>query len=330
MDEADLPGPHLTLSNGIGGRDLEKFSDIVKWSFIVLFNYFRHSRVIRRQLKTPGKHAFLVHGDTITTVIGAVMGRLLHGKTVMHVEAGLRSFNWRHPFPEELDRIVVSKIARYHFSPGPIPISNLHRAKVKGKIIDTKLNTVLDSLRYAQVAPGANDLGSGFDPESPYYIISIHRNELMSDERALKRLLESIQSHSEKHDIQAVFLDHPITKERLTKLGYDHLLKSSKILRIPKLSYYRFIQLVAKSKYIVTDSGGLQEEAAYLDIPCLVHRMATERQEGVGENVVLSMYDQEKVDAFLENPGKYQGKKANDEIKPTKIIIDTLAADGFI
>jgi UDP-N-acetylglucosamine 2-epimerase (non-hydrolysing) len=280
-------------------------------------------------LKQTGRHAFVVHGDTVTTVLGALMGRL-HRTTVVHVEAGLRSFNWRHPFPEEIDRMIVSRLARYHFAPGQTPIDNLHKAEVKGKIVDTKRNTVLDSLRYARAASTEGLDTHGADLSKPYYVISIHRNELMSDEAALHGLLETIQKHAQTHDIQAMFLDHPITKERLTKLGYDNLLDHENIFRMPKLSYYRFIQLVSNAKYIITDSGGLQEEAAYLDIPCLVHRMATERQEGLGENVVLSLYDQKKVDQFLANPDKYHGQKAEDSIKPTQTIITTLRADGFI
>jgi UDP-N-acetylglucosamine 2-epimerase (non-hydrolysing) len=328
MIDANLPEPHITLSDGARGHDLEKISDIIMWAFAVLGNYLKMRKKIKTYLRQPGRHLFIVHGDTVTTVLGALMGRA-HRQKVAHIEAGLRSFNWRHPFPEELDRIVVSKLARYHFSPGLIPIENLRKAGVKGVIVDTKRNTVLDSLRLARQSK-VSPIDARIDVTKPYYIVSIHRNELLSDEKSLRSLLESIKSHADTAREKAVYLDHPVTKERLDKLGYNDLLEHSNIVRIPKLSYYKFIQLVAKSRYIVTDSGGLQEEAAYLNIPCLVHRMATERQEGVGQNVVLSMYDQAKVDAFLQNPSNFKGKEAEDNIKPTEIIIAALKDAGYI
>jgi len=328
MKDADLPTPQIALGNGVQGHDLDKPTDLIRWGITVTIGYIRNYRNIRAFLRQPGRHAFVVHGDTVTTVLGALVGRL-HRKPVMHIEAGLRSYNWRHPFPEELDRMIVSKLARYHFSPGAIPITNLHKAHAKGEIIDTKRNTVLDSLRMAKAAPiKPSEIPA--DLSQPYYVVSIHRNELMSDEGALQGLLEIIQQHSERAKIRAIFLDHPITKERIKQLGYDHYLAGKNITRLPKLSYYRFIQLVSKAKYIVTDSGGLQEEAAYLDIPCLVHRMATERQEGLGQNVVLSVYDRGKVEAFLKNPEQYRGKKAEATIRPTQIIVDKLYSDGFI
>jgi UDP-N-acetylglucosamine 2-epimerase (non-hydrolysing) len=328
MSDADLPEAHITLSNGAHGHDLEKMSDLVKWAFVVAGRYMKNRGKIKSFLKQPGNHLFIVHGDTITTVFGALIGRL-HRQKVAHIEAGLRSFNWRHPFPEELDRIVVSKLARYHYSPGSVPIENLHKAKVKGLIVDTKRNTVLDSLRLAQ-ASDARDLDSRLDTTKPYYVVSIHRNELLSNEESLKGLLQSIRNHADVAAEKAVYLDHPVTKERLDKLGYNDLLDHSNIIRIPKLSYYKFIQLVSKSQYIVTDSGGLQEEAAYLNIPCLVHRMATERQEGIGQNVVLSLYDQATVDAFLKDPSAYRGEEAEKDIKPTEIIVASLRKLGFI
>jgi UDP-N-acetylglucosamine 2-epimerase len=239
MSDADLPEAHITLSNGAHGHDLEKISDLVKWAFVVAGRYMKNRGKIKSFLKQPGNHLFIVHGDTITTVFGALIGR-------------------------------------------------------------------------------------------PYYVVSIHRNELLSNEESLKGLLQSIRNHADVAAEKAVYLDHPVTKERLDKLGYNDLLDHSNIIRIPKLSYYKFIQLVSKSQYIVTDSGGLQEEAAYLNIPCLVHRMATERQEGIGQNVVLSLYDQATVDAFLKDPSAYRGEEAEKDIKPTEIIVASLRKLGFI
>ena len=330
MDDAGLPAPHFTLTNGRSGKDLEKKSDIVLWGFKLSGQTMKEFRAIKRQLRdAPGKHAVMVHGDTVTTVYGAVLAKFLR-LPIVHIEAGMRSHDWRNPFPEEIDRRIVGKLARYHFTPGDTPTGDLKKEGAKGEIIDTLRNTVLDSLRYAQKAPVTSKGFGALDIKKPYVVISIHRNELMSNPKALKELLESIRDHSKKDDLQMVFLDHPITKERITALGYDDILKGSNIIRLPKLSYYRFIQLASKAKYAITDSGGLQEESSFLGIPCLIHRLATERVEGLGKTAELSMYDKKKVEAFMNNPDKYVGHKEGDDIQPTKIILKTLFDAGFL
>lgn len=330
MGDAKLPEPHFTLTNGRSGKDLEKKTDIFLWGLHLLGRTVRDFSKIKRQLKsTPGKHAFMVHGDTITTVYGALLGRLM-GYPVVHVEAGMRSHDWRNPFPEEIDRRIVAKFADIHFSPGDTPTNDLKKEHARGQIVDTLRNTVLDSLRYAQKAPVSNGGFGKLDMQKPYVVISIHRNELMANPKALKELLESIRDHSQKDNLQMVFLDHPITKERITGLGYDSILEGKNIIRLPKLSYYRFIQLASKAKYAITDSGGLQEESSFLGIPCLIHRMATERMEGLGKTAELSLYDKEKVEAFMNNPDRYIGTKEGDEIQPTKIILDSLESAGYI
>lgn len=330
MDDAKLPEPHYVLTDGRKGRDLEKKTDILLWGMRLSGQTVKDLRKIKKQLKdTPGKHAVMVHGDTVTTVYGALLGKLL-GLPIVHVEAGMRSHDWRNPFPEEIDRKIVGKLARYHFSPGDTPTNDLIKEKAKGEIIDTLRNTVLDSLRYAQKAPVSNKAFGKLDVNKPYVVVSIHRNELMANPKALKELLESIRDHAKSDNLQMVFLDHPITKERITQLGYDDILKSRNIIRLPKLSYYRFIQLISNAKYAITDSGGLQEETAFLGIPCLIHRMATERMEGLGKTAELTYYKKDKVEEFLNNTDKYIGEKEGNKIQPTKIIIDKLVSSGFL
>ena len=330
MEDAQLPEPHFTFTNGRKGKDLEKKSDILLWAGRLLRSTTVETRKIRKLLKeSPGNHAVMVHGDTVTTVYGALLAKALR-LPIVHIEAGMRSHDWRNPFPEEIDRKIVGKMAQYHFTPGDTPTNDLKKEKAKGEIINTLRNTVLDSLRYAQKAPATKGSFGKLSTSKPYVVISIHRNELMANPRALKELLESIHDHSEKDNLQMVFLDHPITKERITQLGYDNLLVGKNIIRLPKLSYYKFIQLASNATYTITDSGGLQEESAFLGIPCLIHRMATEREEGLGKTAELSLYDNSKVEAFMRNPSAYRGEKEGDAIQPTKIIIDKLAQEGFI
>lgn len=322
---ADIARPDIAIGQDSQAADLEKISRVPMWFTKVWTGFFKHRRAIKKRLAASGdeKHAIIVHGDTTTTLLGSRMGRLL-GVTVVHVEAGLRSFNWRHPFPEELNRIFVSKIARIHFAPGDEPVRNLKKAGVKGKIINTRYNTVLDSLRMAQ----DSKTPLPFKVPKTYCLISIHRNELLAQPKELEKILRHIQEFAK--NIPIIFLEHPITKERIKSLKLGHLLRHQNIQLVPKQSYYRFIQLLAKSSCVITDSGGLQEESAYLGIPCLVHRRATERNEGLGENVVLSLYDDNKVTEFCNNYIKYRRPGVSKSISPTKKILATLRQDKYL
>jgi len=324
--ESNTPEPNIKIANGRKGKDLEKIWDMVLWLKDIILKYHLVRQNLKRLKKqNPGELIIIVHGDTVTTVLGAIFGRL-NRLPVAHIEAGLRSGNWRHPFPEELDRRIVSKIATRHFAPGQEPVSNLHKAKVAGEIIDTKYNTVLDSLRIAQMS---KKKVSGLDAlPKDYFVSSIHRNELMAQPEELRRTLENIASKSK--EVPCVFLDHPVTKGKIRSLKLDHILDIDTVTRLHKLQYFQFISLMSRSKFIVTDSGGLQEESAYLGIPCLVHRLTTERNEGLGKNVVLSYYDDVRVKDFLSKPEKYRTPGLASQISPTELIVTNLRSNKFV
>lgn len=323
--DADISDPDFKVGRKENDADLESIKSVPLWFLKVWGGFFKHRKAIKKRLAAnrAEKNIVLIHGDTTTTLIGAMMGKFLR-LPVAHVEAGLRSYNWRHPFPEELNRIYTSKIARLHFAPGDTPVGNLQRAHTKGEIINTRYNTVLDSLRLARQSKAV--LRHGLPKR--YCLVSIHRNELMAQPKELKSILGKIRDFAET--LPVVFLDHPITKERLQNLGYDDLLKHKNITRLPKLSYYTFIQVLTKADCVITDSGGLQEETAYLGIPCLVHRKATEREEGIGENVVLSYYDSEKVEEFCANYKKYSKEGVVGSISPVRSIITSLRDKNYI
>ena len=290
MADANLPAPHYTLTDGRRGHDLEKKSDIIVWAMHLFGRTVREFFALKRQLKAvPGKHAVMVHGDTVTTVYGALLGWFL-GYPVVHVEAGMRSHDWRNPFPEEIDRRVVAKFASIHFSPGDTPTNDLKKEQVKGWVVDTLRNTVLDSLRYAQKAPASPEGFGALDMTRPYVVISIHRNELMANSTALKELLESIRDHSEKDQLQMVFLDHPITKERITALGYDT------------------IRLVEKLPDINPDP---------LDLP-----------DGVmARPSIVAIFDAIAQEILLVTPARPDGRPADDAYEAAEARLRAVAAD---
>lgn len=315
------------LANGYKQRDLENYFQVLRWLPTVILNFFKNRKKIKRvvEMNSSGKNLVMVHGDTNTTLLGAMFGKLL-GLPVAHVEAGLRSFDIMHPFPEELNRRIVSRIASIHFAPGDQPVKNLN--KNKGVVINTFYNTVKDSIGLVQ------DINTIELPESlsaHYGVVSIHRNELLSDKVGLRDFLK-VLSEGELKNSNLIFLEHPVTAEKIRVLGYDKYLASPNIIRLPKLDYPTFMKLLGGADFVLTDSGGLQEECTYLNIPCVVHRKVTERMEGLGANVELTGMKAESVAKILAKllNRTMTARTLDNQLSPTQVITDYLKKEGYI
>jgi UDP-N-acetylglucosamine 2-epimerase (non-hydrolysing) len=320
LAELGLPEPDLWLGHGAHGRDLRSTRDVPVWLARVLPRFARHARRLRRQLaEGPGNPLVLVHGDTMTTVLGAAMGRLMRVGTA-HIEAGLRSYDWRNPFPEELNRRAASALACIHYAPGSWAASNL----TGGVVVDTGSNTIRDSLA---LVPDDYDPTVAV-PREAFGIVSVHRFELLEDETLVTRTLELLAEHA-RHQ-RLLFVDHPVTGAAVTRYGLDRLLDGERLVRIPRLTFFPFIALLRRSAFLFTDSGGSQEECFYLDRPCLVHRMRTERREGLGENVVLSRFDFELAREFLREPTSHRRRTELPAESPSDTIVADLEARGFV
>jgi UDP-N-acetylglucosamine 2-epimerase (non-hydrolysing) len=319
LESFGLPQPDLWLAHGAAGRDLRKNADIPGWIAEVWAAFWRRASLIRRLLRDgAGRPLVLVHGDTFTTVLGAMMGRIL-GFPVAHVEAGLRSFDLRHPFPEELDRRVTSVLAGLHYAPGPWAVSNLRR----GAVVDTGSNTIRDSLALS------DELAAGQPvqiPDGRFGVVSLHRYELLNERRLFASTLELLADHAQRASL--LFVDHPVTVAAIERLGLASLLESSGLQRIPRLPFLQFVPVMRRSAFMFTDSGGNQEECFYLDVPCLVHRKRTERREGLGENVVLSGYDMGRARYFLEDPQRFHRKTDLPDASPSSVIVQDLIDRG--
>ena len=261
----------------------------------------------------PGTGFVLVHGDTMSTLLGALAGRLL-GIPVAHVEAGLRSFDWRNPFPEELTRLAVFRLSEVAYAPGAWAAGNLRGYSLE--VVDTGQNTLLDALRLALEAAPPNAEGA------PYFVASLHRFENLSSParwQAILRILEALSARA-----RCVFVLHPVTEARLRRSGdYQRLAANPAFELVPRMTYRPFVALLAGAKFVVTDGGSNQEELSYLGIPTVLMREATERQEGLGANVLLGNYDLARVRAFLDaTPATPQRLP---EASPSQLIVEDLA-----
>jgi UDP-N-acetylglucosamine 2-epimerase (non-hydrolysing) len=282
IEDFQLKKPDLNL---VPDNEADSKLKLVKWLFLAW----------KRLIALPDiKQAqnLIVHGDTLSTLLGAIAGKRL-GIPIVHVEAGLRSFSLLHPFPEELVRIIVSRFTNIHFAPGLIPSNHLlKRNGVKNRVINTEQNTILDSLRFV-----LNSIVISGD-HSPYCVVSLHRSENLGSKKRFQQLMKFTRSVSLK--IKVKFVLHPVTKIKLDKKGWIDSLSNERIEFINRMNYVSFINLLACSKFLITDGGSNQEEAAYMGLPCLIARHKTERDEGIGKNAVLSNFDAKIMDRFVE------------------------------
>lgn len=160
-----LPAPDVTITVGANGRPLASTRDTAIWLFNIATWAVRNRKAVRQRVKSE-KTIFLVHGDTLTSVVGALLAKFF-GAPSAHVEAGLRSGNWRHPFPEELDRRIVGKLAQVHYAPSGDAVKALGK---RPHVIYTHGNTALDSL--VQAIPSQSSVTS-----EPFGLVLLHRFE---------------------------------------------------------------------------------------------------------------------------------------------------------
>lgn len=306
-----LPTPDRIIVNGRNGRPLTGSPDVFIWLCNIARWTVRNRRAAR---KTLGRHSvILVHGDTMTSVVGAVLARVL-GTDCAHVEAGLRSGNWRHPFPEELDRRIVGRIAQIHYAPSADAVTAL--AGRKG-VVATSGNTVIDAiLDQATQQPTT--------PSEPYGIVLLHRFEYLNNLELVKSTFDALTQNSPLK-LEMVLDDHA----RHALQGQLASVSSASVSLREKLSHADFVELLTSASFVVTDSGGVQEETALLGIPTLVHRIATERSEGIGTNAVLSGWNVDILNTFLANYDEHRRPINSPEESPSEIIVEDLLARGY-
>jgi len=319
LDQFGLRQPDLWLARGARGRDLRVNSDIPGWFARVTRSWLRERRRVRRTLQGgPGRPLVLIHGDTMTTVLGSMIGRSLR-VTVAHIEGGLRSYDLRHPFPEELNRTVATALSRIHYAPGAWAASNLRR----GEIVDTGSNTIRDSLELVTNEPPPVPV-----PDSPFGVVSLHRFELLNNRKLLTETIEVLADAARRTPM--LFVDHSVTAAALEGFGLTRHFDEESFRRVPRLRFFDFVRVERQSAFVVTDSGGSQEECYYLDLPCLVHRVKTERREGLGENALLSQMSSAVLRDFLADPGRFRRRTALTGASPSDVIVDDFERRGFV
>lgn len=257
----------------------------------------------------------LVHGDT-TTSMAAALSAFYAKIPVGHVEAGLRTFDKYYPFPEEINRVFADAVCTYHFAPTDTSCDNLVKSQIPKEHIYKTGNTVIDALLYTVQNHSAKIEGLELDPSLKTILLTSHRRENFGE--PIKEICKAILELVEKNkDIQVVYPVH--LNPNVQKPVYELLDNKERIHLIKPLDYAPFASLMRESHIILTDSGGVQEEAPSLGKPVLVLRDTTERPEAIEYGTVkLVGTDKNKIiqeiQKLLDSEEEY--KKMAEAVNP--------------
>jgi len=295
---------------------------VLRWFMATLFRSYVQLRAAIPPVERL--HSVLVvHGDTVSTLMGALLARAL-GLRAGHVEAGLRSFRWLTPFPEEICRCLVSHLVSFHFSPNSWAVGNL--AKHKGRKICTHGNTLIDTLRFSKEIYSQGTLSKELQ-EQRYFVFVIHRQENIYNEALIRTLIRQIAEKTSE-GLTCLFILHEPARAAFSANGVlQELHRFDRIRIVPRLRYVEFMAVLARAEFLVTDGGSNQEESYYLGKPCLVLRTATERIEGLDHNVVLSRCDPGVIEDFLKDPSRYRRDPLEPSESPSAIISQALVEE---
>lgn len=269
FDELKMPKPDIYLGVGSGSH-AEQTARIMT--------------SLENELTELKPDLVIVFGDVNSTLATSIVTSKLWIK-LGHVEAGLRSFD--NTMPEEINRIVTDRLSDYLFVSEPSGLANLKAEGVADKKVFFTGNIMIDSLVSNLAVANKSDILQRLNLRPKEYIaMTMHRPANVDDSETLKGIITSIQKISERLPI--VFPCHPRTRNRIEEFGLLKSSQSTGLRIIEPLGYLDFLKLQADSRLVLTDSGGIQEETTYLQIPCITMRENTERPATVdiGTNVI--------------------------------------------
>ncbi|SDD72048.1 UDP-N-Acetylglucosamine 2-epimerase [Pricia antarctica] len=241
-----------------------------------------------------------VHGDTTTTMATSIAA-FYSGAQVCHVEAGLRTFDKKSPFPEEMNRSITGRVADYHFAPTATARQNLLNENVADESIEITGNTVIDALQLSVDKVTKSDylhaeieaVKQVWNPNKKLILVTGHRRE--NHGQGFVNICKALAEVAKRHDeVQIIYPVH--LNPHVQKPVYELLDRIDNIKLIAPLSYPSFVWLMHRCYIIITDSGGVQEEAPSLGKPVLVMRDMTERTEAIkAGTVILTGTDPDKI-----------------------------------
>lgn len=263
----------------------------------------------------------LVHGDTLSTLLGAAAAKSI-GARIVHLESGLTSGNLLDPFPEEICRRLVFHLTDVAMCPSESAALNMKRYRGV-RCFDTQGNTILDSVRVALQAVSAS-------AESAYAVVSLHRFQNLYDAGRLSALVNVVLDIA--REVEVHFVLHPATRKRLSQLSLMRFLENAPNVRLhPRMGYTSFLGLAAAAEFVLTDGGSNQEELAAMGVPTIIMRPRTERSDGLGGNAILEADVHQGVVDFVRS-GDYRALRREPfqlcADGPSRRIVDSLLKPG--
>jgi UDP-N-acetylglucosamine 2-epimerase (non-hydrolysing) len=243
----------------------------------------------------------VVQGDTTTTFCGA-LSAFYKGIPVAHVEAGMRTGDFRHPFPEEMNRVLTARVASIHFAATEWAAENLRREGISAGDIFVTGNTAIDAVL------SVRDSLPAMEAESSRKIILVTAHRRESHGEGFVRICLALRRIAKRDDVEIIYPVHPNPK--VQAVVKEYLLDVPNIRLIEPLDYVAFVDLMRRAHILLTDSGGIQEEGPSLGKPVLVMREKTERPEAVeaGTTVLVGTDEDaivEETRRLLDDPEEY-------------------------
>lgn len=306
-----LGEPDLRLDNH---GDAQNVVDAALWMLRTSRHLLRSRRRLRADVFADAPGVCLVHGDTPSTLLAALIGRRA-GLRVAHLESGLRSHHLLHPFPEELTRVMVMRVASVLYAPDARSEHNIAAMRVRGTVVPTGGNTSIDAVLHAV------PLESVERPDGPG-LITVHRVENLHRRERLDGLVELVERAVATGPVR--FLVHEPTEQALRRSGRWEAVQASGACVEPLLMHDEFLAAARAARWVITDGGSVQEECAALGVPTLLWRARTERLDGLDANVVVSDYDEGVIADFLADASRFRRPPVAPGRSPAEVVVDHL------
>lgn len=290
FEQLGIPRPHVNLEVGSASHAVQT-AEIM--------------RAFEPVLDQEAPRAVLVVGDVNSTLACALVAAK-KGVPVIHVEAGLRSYDRR--MPEEINRVLTDQISDLLFTTERGALDNLKREGIAPERVHFVGNVMIDTLRrnLDRAIPAAETLG--YRPNSGYAVLTLHRPSNVDDRDTLAGLLDAVGRIAAR--LPVVFPIHPRTRAAAERLGLGARLEQPGIRLLPPLGYLEMLGLTREATLVLTDSGGLQEETTALGVPCITLRENTERPVTLTEGTnTLTGADPEKILQCFEDILTSGGKR---------------------
>jgi UDP-N-acetylglucosamine 2-epimerase (non-hydrolysing) len=290
---------------------------LLAWLPGTLLGCYRYVKAVRTSTQT--QPLVIVHGDTLSTFLGALAGRIAGGQ-IVHLESGLSSGRITDPFPEELLRRLTFRLTDFALCPNDDAYARMRNYDCK--VVHTGENTLLDCVRYAALP----QINSDEPATNGYFVASVHRFQNIYSRDRLSAIVGELTAVAAIAPVY--FILHPPTRSRLLKYDLLGKLESAEGIKLqPRMPYTDFLALISGARGVFSDGGSNQEELSYLGVPAVLFRQRSERPDGIGANVVLYDTQMQPLSDYVRS-GKLDAlriaSRLDDSVQPSRITVDSL------